>query len=489
MRPLSFGALGVVGWIVALGAAPSGCGAAGPDSPAEVAARSSALGPTPLFDLAAIRDPSTADCRFEGARDVIRSGVALRVFSLSYLSWESIDGSLRPIRIRAFAARPRGATGALPAVVQAHGLGGFAEEGHATGLAARLGLFAVAYSGPGSGTAADNTSEGRAPGHGSGYRMFDTQAAPDGVRGSWFWAHTTAAMRALTCLAARSDVDAARLGMTGFSAGAVATLLAAGADDRIRAAVPLSGVLAWEEAVRSPAAWQHTLLAQAGLDTTSAEWQSLVTELVDPTKALAASRARILLVNGTTDEFFPLAAHVRTAQALAAAPAGAEARSSFIGNFDHGCYKLTGGESASTIEQRAALRADGGQVAWFRHHLAGDPAYPAIPRAPSVTATPLGLLTHFAAAVDVPRGLAIEEVRIWWSGDDAFSFGSFTLDRSSATAYKKLAPLPLSPTMIYFVDVQYRTAGWLTPGRFSLSSAPVLPAGRAPRIRSITTCL
>lgn len=487
MRHLPFGALGAGCWLVALGAALSGCGAAGTE--ADVEARSSALSPAPLFDLAAIRDPSTADCRFEGAREVTRSGVALRVFSLSYLSWESIDGSLRPIRIRAFAARPRAATGALPAVVQAHGLGGFAEEGHATALAARLGLFAVAYSGPGSGTAADNTSEGRPPGHGSGYRMFDTQKAPDGVRGSWFWAHTTAAMRALTCLAARTDVDAARLGMTGFSAGAVATLLAAGADDRIRAAVPLSGTLAWDEAVRSPAAWQHALLAQAGLDTKSAEWQSLVTELVDPTRALAASRARILLVNGTTDEFFPLAAHVRTAQALAASPAGAEVRSSFIGNFDHGCYKLTGGESASVIEARAAQRADGGQVAWFRHHLAGDPAYPVIPRAPSVTATPLGLLTHFAAAVDVPRGLAIEEVRVWWSGDDAFSFGSFTLDRSSATAYKKLAPLPLTPTTIYFVDVQYRTADWLTPGRFSLSSAPVLPAGRAPRIRSITTCL
>lgn len=491
MRLLSVRALVFLCGLLPLGAAPSGCGAAGVDAASDAVPgeRSFALSPTPLFDLAAIRDPSTADCRFEGARDVVKSGVALRVFSLSYLSWESIDGSLQPIRIRAFAARPQAATGRLPAVVQAHGLGGFAEEGHATSLAARLGMFAVAYSGPGSGTVADNTSEGRPPGYGSGYRMFDTQKAPDGVRGSWFWAHATAGLRALTCLEARSDVDASRLGMTGFSAGAVATLLGAGADDRIRAAVPLSGVLAWDEAVRSPAAWQHALLSQAGLDTTRAEWLSLTQELVDPTKALASSRARILLVNGTTDEFFPLAAHVRTAQALAAAPAGADARSSFIGNFDHGCYKLTGGESASVIEQRAALRADGGQVAWFRHHLAGDPAYPAIPRTPSLAATSLGLLTNFAASVDVPRGLSIEEVRVWWSGDDAFSFASFTLDRSSATSYKKLVPLPLTATTIYFVDVQYRTADWLQPGRFSLSSAPVLAPGRAPRIRGISTCL
>lgn len=474
-----------------LGLALTGCGAPpAPDrAPPAPAALAQALSPSPLFDLTAIRDASTADCRFEGARDVTRSGVALRVFDLSYLSWESIDGSLRPIRIRAFAARPQAAAGRLPAVVQAHGLGGYADESSATSLAARLGLFAVAYSGPGSGTAADNTSEGRPSGHGSGYRMFDTLRAPDGVRGSWFWAHTTAALRALTCLAARPDVDADRLGMTGFSAGGVATLLAAGADDRIRAAVPLSGVLAWDEATRAPSAWQHTLLAQAGLDTRSAEWQALTRELVDPGVALAQSRGRILLVNGTTDEFFPLTAHVATLRALATSPAAAAVRTSLVGNFDHGCYKLSGGESAATIEARAALRAEGGQRAWFRHHLAADPALAALPQSPAVLVTPLGPLALITAQVDLPAGLAIEEVRLWWSSADSYVYGSVALDRSSATRYQKLAALPLGPSSIYFVDVQYRTADWLAPTRFSISSVPTLPAGSTPRIRGISTCL
>lgn len=478
-----------VRFLLPLGLGLAGCGGEVREPARVPGERAAALTPTPLFDLAAIRDPTTADCRFEGTREVVKSGIPLQVFNLSYLSWESVDGSLRPIRIRAFAARPKAPSGRLPAVVQAHGLGGFADESSATSLAARLALFAVAYSGPGSGTAADNTSEGRAASYDGGYRLFDTQKPPDGVRGSWFWAHTTAALRALTCLGTRSDVDATRFGMTGFSAGAVATLLGAGADDRIRAAVPLSGTLAWDEAVRSPAAWQHALLTQAGLTTGSAEWQTLTEELVNPTRALAGSRARILLVNGTTDEFFPLTAHLQTMQALVASPAGSEVRTSLIGNFDHGCYKLTGGESASVIEQRASLRAEGGQRAWFRYHLAGDPAYPSMPRPPAVVATPLGLLTQISAVVDRPRGLEIDEVRLFVSNDDSYLYGSLTLDRSSATLYQKLAAVPLTPTTIYYVDVQYRTADWLAPWRFSISSAPTLPPGRAPRLRSISTCL
>lgn len=443
----------------------------------------------PLFNLPAIRDASTADCRFENQREVTKGGVPLSVWSLSYLSWESIDGTMRPIRIRAFAARPRGASGRLPAVVQAHGLGGFADESSATSLAARLGLFAIAYSGPGSGTAADNTSEGRPPGYDSGYRMFDTLQAPDGVRGSWFWAHTMAALRALTCLETRSDVDGGKLGMTGVSAGAVATLLAAGADDRVRAAVPISGALSWEQATRSPAAWEHALLSQAGLDIKSAEWQVLTSELVDPAAALASSRAKVLMVNGTTDEFFPLTAHLATLRALAGSPGGSNTRTSLIGNFDHGCYKLTGGESTSVIEQRATVRIEGGQRAWFRHHLAGDSAYPAIPRPALVSATSVGLLTQFTALVDHPSGLEIDEVRLFWSSDSSYLYGSLKLDGKSATLYQKVAAVPLPAATIYFVDVQYRTRDWLAPQRFSISSEPVLPVGVVPHIRSISSCL
>ena len=145
--------------------------------------------PPPLYDLVAIADADTADCRFERHREAARDGVALDVWDLSYTSWELRGGALEPIRMRGFAARPVGARG-LPGVVQAHGLGGFSEARQATGLAARLGMFVAVYTGPGGGTDATNTSEGLPAGHDDGRRMFDT--VPD-VRGSWFWSHTLAA--------------------------------------------------------------------------------------------------------------------------------------------------------------------------------------------------------------------------------------------------------------------------------------------------------
>lgn len=467
------------------GSVPSSTDELSPDT--QQTSRQSALS-GPVFDLPQIREARSADCRFENERTLVKNGVALRVWNVRYLSWEwrdkegSLPAGLRPIAIRAFAARPQ-AGARLPALVQAHGLGGFADENAATSSAARLGLFVLAYTGPGGGTTPENTSEGKPASDGSGRRMFDTR--PD-VRGSWFWAHTAAAMRGLTCLSARSDVDSSKLGMTGMSAGGVATLLASGVDDRIKAAVPLSGLLAWDEAVRSPTAWQHTLLANAGLSTASPEWMTLMSELIDPRLALATSRAALLLVNGSSDEFFPLTSQRATAAGL---PPGSGVRHSLIGNFDHGCYKLTGGESASTIEARAVLHVEGGQRAFFRHHLLGDPAYPTIPRPPQVTATPLGAATYVVVQVDRPAGYDIDEVRLWWSSDGAFLFGSLNVPATSAGRYEKLVPLSLPAASAYYVDVQYRTRSLLFPQRFAISSEPVLQSGLVPRIRAINTCL
>jgi dienelactone hydrolase len=434
------------------------------------------------FDLAAIRDPATADCRFDNLHEVTLNGVPLTAFRVSYLSWESIDGTLQPIRIAGFAARPRAASGKLPAVVVAHGLGGAAEEESAVSLAARLGMFVVAYSGPGSGTSAANTSEGRPSTYANGYRLFDTLRD---VRGSWFWAHTTAALRGLTCLAARSDVDAARLGLTGFSAGGIASLLGAGIDSRVRAAVPLSGALALGEATRSPTAWEHSLLSQCGLSVGSAEWGILTRELLDPARALVGSGAKVFMINGSTDEFFPLTAHLLTLRGLG----GGDTRTSLIGNFDHGCYKVTGGEKAHIIEQRARMRDEGGQRAWFRHYLAEDPAYPMIPRPPVVTTAAVGPLTRFSATVDRPSKFIIEEVRLWWSGDNSYVYASVPLAHKSGDHYEKLEPLPLTATALYFVDVQYRTSDWVVPQRFSISSEPVMAASLVPHIRAIGNCL
>lgn len=438
--------------------------------------------PDSLFDLAALGDPTRADCAFAPAGQQLAGGALLDTWTVTYRSVEWVDGAPRPILIRAFAARRADAgDDAIPGVVVAHGLGGAAKLNDAVDAAARLRVVALAYTGPGGGAAADgNASEGLASGHASGYRMFDVLTD---VRGSWFWAHTAAALRALTCLAARPGVDPDRLGMTGYSAGAVATLLATGVDPRIKAAVPLSGTGGWDVATESPHAWQHALLEAAGLTTASPEWTTLI-DALDATAVVPGATGATLLVNGSTDEFFPLTAHVATYDAL-----GGDKRTAIAANFDHGCYALTGVEAAANIEARALIRANGGQEAWFGHHFGTDPRFAALPAEPTMTLTPLGAVTQVVATVDEsPAGLTVDKVTMWASDNASAVYFGVDLERSGLGVWQGLAPGTPSATLISYVDVQYRTAG-LTPTRFALASRPAIPAGLVPSIRRIDSCL
>ncbi len=434
-------------------------------------------GPPPLFDLPLLRDAVDADCRFDNPRQTLRGLTLLDVWDVSYISYEVVDGQLHPIRMRAFAARPAGADG-IPGIVQAHGLGGFAEPAHAEGPAALTGAFVIAYTGPGGGDAPENTSEGLPAGHAEGYRMFDVL---DDARGSWFWAHGVAAMRALTCVENHPAVDRDRLGMTGYSAGAVATLMAAGVDDRIRAAVPLSGTGAWDLAVRSPTAWQHGLLDGAGLDTDSPEWTTLL-EHLDVAELARGAAGAVLMVNGSSDEFFPLDAHRDTFDGLP----GPAHRTSISGNYDHGCYALTGGEPADAIEERAVIRAEGGQRMWFAHHFGTDPAYATLPAAPTARVEPVGPVTIATAVVDVPPTLRVRSVKYWWSNDRGLLFAATDLEDQGGGLWAGPV-LPPEPQTVWYVDVEYRTGP--ASERFSLSTPPHIPDGFVANIRRNDTCL
>lgn len=431
-----------------------------------------------------LRDATGADCHFDAEKSVLRGGVVYRVYKVRYRSVESRGGALTPIEIRGYAARPDGSA-KRPGVVLAHGLGGSADEGATVGLAERLSAFVLSYTGPGGGTSADNTSEGAPAGDRDGYRMFDTLSD---VRGSWFWGHTAAALRGVTCLSTRPEVDASKLGLTGYSAGAVATLLGTGADARIRAGVALSGTLAWDVATQSADAWQHVLLKNAGLSTSSREWQKLAGELIDPALALSKTAGKLLLVNGTTDEFFPLTAMAATVSALPPPDKGDKTRISLAANFDHGCYKLTAVESPSTIESRALLRSEGGQRMWFGNAFGTDSRFRTLPASPQVALVPVGSGTLVIASVDEPSALAIEEVRLVVSADRSYSYSSVSLDRDGSGTYRKLLPVSLS-SAVSFVDVQYKTRDLLFPVRFSMSSLPSIPSCLVPHIRSQTSCL
>ncbi|MBI5488207.1 MAG: acetylxylan esterase [Deltaproteobacteria bacterium] len=457
-----------------------------------------------VFDLAVLGDGTAAGCAFGAEREVLSGGRRVFVQDVSYLSFESIDAELHPIVIRGYFARPAAVAEPMPGVVVAHGLGGFATESTAADHAVRIGVATLAYTGPGGAPPAGEegaASEGLPASDHDGYRMFDTLAD---VRGSWFWGHAAAAMRGLTCLADHPAVDETRLGITGFSAGGVVSFLASGVDDRLSAAVPVSGMGSWEVAARSPDAWQHALLAGAGLTVASPEWLRLIERLVTADAMIGgAPTSGIFLVDGTTDEFFPLTAAEAT---LAAVPT--ERRVSFAANYDHGCYSVTGLEDAATIEARAALRVDGAQRVWFRHVFGTDTVYAEIPDPPQVTdlvssADPATCLAAcglpapcLAAVASVDPGnasLEVEAVRFWWSQDAAVLWVGQDLARDSGTGlWTACLPVAFDPSAVpYYVDAQYVTPLLVRfpQERFSLSSDATIPAGFVPTIRGITDCM
>lgn len=449
-----------------------------PDLPSE---------PPPLFDLNAIRDATTAECDFHDHHTVFEGMQIIDAWRLTYWSWESRNGTLHPIKIRAFAARPAG-SGTVPGIVFVHGLGGYAEESYATSQAALLGMFVIAYTGPGGGKPDDpNTqSEGipaQDPSSGSFYRLFDTVPDP---RGSWLWGHAVAAMRAVTCLTTRSDVDPGRIGITGGSAGAMVSLIAAGLDDRIQAALPLSGTGAFDIAVQSQAAWQHALLAASGLTTESPQWHAFL-QYLDPIHYVPSAKAAIFMVNGSSDEFFPLTAHVATYDAI---PMALERRTSIVANFDHGCYQVAGIEPKDKIDERVSIRFGGNERAWFQHHFGTNSTYSRLPADPTVQVTEAQGLTLVAALVDPgTEAYEVEQVLYWFSNDDAYTFLSVELKDQGGGLFGGLVPAPLQPNTVYYVDVQYKTKSFFAPERFAISSRPHVPDGLIPHIRQWGTCL
>ncbi len=438
--------------------------------------------PNAWFDMPLIRAPSEAQCSFTNRSVRVSGTTLLDTWQLTYKSMEYVNGVRQPILIRGYAARPAMAGAPLPGIVLSHGLGGKADLDHAASLAHRTGMFVISYSGPGSGDTPETQSEGVPPTSGNWYRLFDTGTD---ARGSWFWAHAVAAMRALVCLETRPDVDATRLGMTGYSGGAVATLIAAGVDDRVRAAVPISGSHAWATAALAPGVWWHDLLEQAGLTVASTEWSLLQSQLIDPAASAAHASGAVLMVNGSADEFFPLTAHVATFDAI---PHG-EKRTSLVGNYDHGCFVHGSVEPAETVQDRASLRIDGGQAMWFKHWFGTDPAYAYLPSPPELTMQPQPGSVSLKATVD-PGGasLEVEQVAFWFSVDDSYSWGGLALEKTGSHTYEGVLPLDLPADTVSFVDVQYSTKSFVNPGKFSISSVPAIPSGCSPIVRDMQTC-
>jgi cephalosporin-C deacetylase-like acetyl esterase len=374
-------------------------------------------GPLALFSDPKLRDPVTLGVSIIDHSVTISGIRTLDVYHLSYESFESNRCDLRPITLDAWLAIPTDASAAsrVPGLVVAHGLGGWATESDATGPAGDLGIAVLAYTGPGGqdpDTLRRSEGTGSTPDH-----LFDVVDHP---RNSWFWEHSVAAIRGLSLLEARPEVDPDRLGMSGFSGGGVATYLVNGVDPRVKAAMPVSATGHLDMAADNGAypGWQVALLEAMNppRDITSPEWQRYV-ETLDPKNFLATQHGPVLVANGAQDEFFPVHSFAATADDLLAN--SADHRFLMIPNWDHGWFALFNGDLA-------AERGGAAFQQWFRHHFRLRGGGPALP-SPSITSVDPWFCTDLSipyigncakVTTDLGgQGWLVQEARIWWSRD------------------------------------------------------------------------
>lgn len=436
-----------------------------------------AVGPG-LYDMATLTDPTTLDIEVLSTEVVYEGLTKLHLSEIRYTSFEVRDCEVNTIRIEAFVARPDSADSGNPApgLVVAHGLGGSASAGTATGPAEDFGYVTLAYSGPGQGL---SEGEGSHPDH-----LFDT--VPD-ARASWFWEHSVAAIRGLSVLENWEAVDSARLGMTGYSGGAVATLMVNGVDARVSAAVAVSASGYLDSAARATPnhGWEADLLEAMtpALTPDSPEWAAYDAAL-DPKHFLATAQGPTLMIVGAQDQFFPIDSATDTFADLQAT--GGEHRLLEIKDWDHGWYALFTSDTAAPM-------ADGSLAYWFRHVWGIDHAE-VMPQPTMVGITPWTCydptywwITWSCAVVgvQVDTGYDVGDVEFHFSVDNAFTFASWNLQDQGGGLYAAEvgtfdANVWNDGNTVYFAEVEL-TDGWLgTP--FYVTTKPNIPAGFSPYI-------
>ncbi|HMV66765.1 MAG TPA: prolyl oligopeptidase family serine peptidase [Myxococcota bacterium] len=432
--------------------------------------------PLSLWDLTTLRDPSTLNVRVVDTQTVIEGITPVQVQEIRYTSYESEACELRPIELEAYVAIPSAMVGNphnRPGLVVAHGLGAWAEPGSASNPAAQLGAVVLAWSGPGQG---QSEGTGSTPDH-----LFDVMSSP---RDSWFWEHAVAGIRGLTLLQALPEVDPSRLAMSGYSGGAVATLLVNGVDDRLSAAVPTSGTGHLDLAANNPTTpgWELALLQAMTppRDAASPEWQRFEASL-DPAHYLTTAHAPTFLINGAQDEFFPIDATAATLADLQAT--GGDHRLHAIINWDHGWFALFAGD-------QPAVEADRIFEYWMRHHLGLGPAWrEPVPQPVLVDVIP-GVCDGWPCAMavaDLPgQGFDVTDAKVHFSVD---GLAWFTADLDH-NALGWTGGVPFTDpnqlnrsTAAWIVEFELQ-AGLLGP-KLRVSAAPSLPPAFHPTILAI----
>jgi dienelactone hydrolase len=156
-------------------------------------------------------------------------------------------------------------------------------------------------------------------------------------------------MRLIDYLETRDDVDAARIGLIGFSKGGIETYLAAAADPRIAVAVPCIGVQSFNSAFNDEAAWRSRIeTVQTAFDAAAKDSgivhpdatfvrtfydrvaPGIYTEFDGPAMLPLIAPRPLLTINGEKDIRTPLAGLAECADAARAAYKAAGAEDKFV---------------------------------------------------------------------------------------------------------------------------------------------------------------
>src|SRR5262249_8526670 len=135
------------------------------------------------------------------------------------------------------------------------------------------------------------------------------------AQGRWWWysaGYTPAgvecwnAVRALDYLASRPEVDPDRIGATGISGGGVGTFWVAAADERGKAAAPVSGMSDLTGYAAGGGVGRH---CDCFFSPNRARWHW-------PTTAALIAPRPLLFVNSDNDVYFPMSGNERVANRL-----------------------------------------------------------------------------------------------------------------------------------------------------------------------------
>ncbi len=227
-------------------------------------------------------------------------------------------------RVPGYLVFPDAATfkGRRPAVIVLHGTGGNKESGEVANLVLKLAKAGFI------GVAIDGRFHGERTRAGSGsaeYNVAITRAFVTGEGHPFYYDTVWDVMRLIDYLATRKDVDAARIGLVGFSKGGIETYFTAAADPRVAAAVPYIGVQSfrwaldngqWKARIATIQGGFNAAAASAGKSPESVdfvrEFYARVVPGIDaqfdgPAMLAAIAPRPLLVVNGDSDANTPVA--------------------------------------------------------------------------------------------------------------------------------------------------------------------------------------